>query len=138
MLGRLARAATGDTSKNQRVMAAICLTPELRNLARNGLPPAIPAYSRTSLWRNEAVCLQQLAAADESLDVLKVGITWTEAPGGGSRVDLDMSVSRRSPLHFGCPTGMLLHFVEVLVLSDHDLHPVGRRFKLGVPGPLLV
>jgi hypothetical protein len=74
MLGRLAGAAVGDTRANRRVAAAICLTPELRNLARTGLPPAIPAYSRTSLWRNEAVCLQQLAAADESVDVLKVGI----------------------------------------------------------------
>ena len=38
------------------------------NRLRSGMPPAVPEYSRCSMWRNESVCLGQLAQAGETLD----------------------------------------------------------------------
>ena len=99
------------TSERSRrpLRAVIALTTELLNTPRSGLPPKIPSYTETSLWRNECVCLQDLfpAAKTASFDgaeqsknecsdagkQLLFGIHWCEDPEGKSNsVDLDASV----------------------------------------------
>ena len=72
--------------------AVIVNTPEMENLVRTGLPPAIPAYTRASLWRNEAVCLQQIAREGEELDHIIAGISWCESQTKPKRIDLDLSI----------------------------------------------
>jgi hypothetical protein len=54
-----------DYSGDIRRAAVICCTPDLLNTIRTGLPPVVPAYSRSVLWRGEHVCLQQVADDDE-------------------------------------------------------------------------
>lgn len=72
--------------------SVIVLTSELTNAMRTGMPPSIPSYSRSSLWRNEGICLQQLSKPGESLGNLRLGMTWCEEKNSGESVDLDLSV----------------------------------------------
>ncbi|KNC54930.1 uncharacterized protein AMSG_10594 [Thecamonas trahens ATCC 50062] len=71
--------------------AVVINSPELHNPVRTGIPPVIPEYSRTSLWRNEGVVLQQLVHDGETLDVMMPGISWCQAKDG-PRIDLDLSI----------------------------------------------
>ena len=70
--------------------AVVLFTSELLNPLRKGQPPSIPPYSKSSLWRNESVCLSELS--DAPLRKLRAGITWCEKPGAPG-VDLDLSVT---------------------------------------------
>jgi len=93
MLERLLVTA-GDTATSgmpANTTAIVVHSPELQNVIRTGVPPSIPAYSKSSLWRHERVHLQQLLQGEEEAPVLQAGISWTEAPGQ-SHVDLDLSV----------------------------------------------
>jgi hypothetical protein len=61
--------------------AVILYTTELANELRTGRPPAIPSYSRVSLWKNEAVCLNEIAQSSSSQHLkLRAGVTWCEMP----------------------------------------------------------
>jgi hypothetical protein len=79
-----------------RRAAVICCTPDLLNTTRTGLPPAIPSYSRSLLWRGEHACLQQVADEDERVQKLLVGITWKppqmSAGQAVNAIVLDLSV----------------------------------------------
>jgi hypothetical protein len=57
--------AMADVAAAPRRAAVICCTPDLLNSIRTGLPPVIPSYSRSLLWRGEHACLQQVADAEE-------------------------------------------------------------------------